>query len=520
MLARSLRHPPRCVVARSGQTGHQRFRTYATHFKPAPTSASMEPSTAALKTLNTDFDKLAPRFDISASQIQIIETPLDFYSTLKDKILHAKRSVFLSTLYIGKEETDFIDTIRQALRRNPQLRVSILTDYLRGTRENPQRSCATLLAELYKEYPKRVEIYMYHTPNLNGLKKQWLPARINEGWGLQHMKLYGFDDEIMLSGANLSDDYFTNRQDRYHLISSGEVTQYFRRIYNAVCKLSYGMALKGDQGDEAHLRWDTNNPTPNPITHSEKYIQAATKELAPLVRPFKRSHNPDADTHIYPLFQFSPIMRPDRSTELVAMKLLLGRLATPGFAGSSWTFTAGYFNMTPEIRDRLLASNPVQGTVIAASPWANGFYGSKGVSGMLPAAYTHMAKQFLTAVSRLKLSSHIKLKEWRFGTVNEPGGWTYHAKGLWITLPKERDPSITLIGSSNYTKRSYSLDLEANALITTTNPELKKRLGQEQAWLQKNASEVTRTDFERTERRVGLHVRIAMWIVTLVGGAL
>lgn len=41
---------------------------------------------------------------------------------------------------------------------------------------------------------------MFHTPNLNGWKKKYMPKRLNEGWGLQHMKLYGFDDEIMLSG--------------------------------------------------------------------------------------------------------------------------------------------------------------------------------------------------------------------------------------------------------------------------------------------------------------------------------
>ena len=64
--------------------------------------------------------------------------------------------------------------------------------------------------------PDRVEIRMYHTPNLTGLRKKYVPKRINEGWGLQHMKLYGVDDEIILSGANLSSDYFTNRQDRYH----------------------------------------------------------------------------------------------------------------------------------------------------------------------------------------------------------------------------------------------------------------------------------------------------------------
>lgn len=94
-----------------------------------------------------------------------------------------------------------IDTIASALRENPNLRVSILTDALRGTREAPNPSCASLLAPLVSEFGSdRVEIRMYHTPNLTGLRKAWVPKRINEGWGLQHMKLYGVDDEIILSG--------------------------------------------------------------------------------------------------------------------------------------------------------------------------------------------------------------------------------------------------------------------------------------------------------------------------------
>lgn len=94
-----------------------------------------------------------------------------------------------------------ISTLQQALRANPRLRLSILTDALRGTRESPESSCASLLAPLVQEFgAERVEIRMYHTPNLTGLRKKYIPKRINEGWGLQHMKLYGFDDEIIISG--------------------------------------------------------------------------------------------------------------------------------------------------------------------------------------------------------------------------------------------------------------------------------------------------------------------------------
>lgn len=419
-----------------------------------------------------------------------------------------------------------IATIRDALKRNPNLKVSFLTDALRGTRETPKASCATLLASLVDEFgPQRVEVCMYHTPNLTGLRKALLPKRINEGWGLQHMKLYGIDDEIIMSGANLSDDYFTNRQDRYHLISSKEITDFFATVHKTVCGISYRVTPSTSAPAGFTLDWPTTNAQPEPLSDPVGYMKSATALLAPLLMPVEKtaSARTTTDTQIYPLIQLTPLLKPnDTSTEKPGLASILSLLSTPAFKGSSWTFTAGYFNMSPWLRDLLLASSPSSATVVAASPWANGFYGSKGVSGMLPAAYTYLGKTFLSSVQKAGLGDQIKLKEWRRGTVNTPGGWTYHAKGLWITLPgeQEKGPSVSLVGSSNYTKRSYSLDLEANVAIVTRNEGLMKRLGEEERWLQAWAGVVDKGTFEKTERRVGLHVRVAMWIVGVVGGAL
>lgn len=36
-------------------------------------------------------------------------------------------------------------------------------------------------------------------------------------------------------------------------------------------------------------------------------------------------------------------------------------------------------------------------------------------------------------------------------------GWTYHAKGLWYTLPDQQKPSLTLIGSPNFGKDKFLL---------------------------------------------------------------
>lgn len=412
------------------------------------------------------------------------------------------------------------------MRANPELKLSILTDALRGTREAPKPSCASLLAPLITEFgSERVEIRMYHTPNLTGLRKKHIPKRINEGWGLQHMKLYGIDDEIILSGANLSSDYFTNRQDRYHLFSSKDITEYFARLYAGVSSLSFRVEPSKDAAGFV-LAWPSSNTAPSPLESPGQFVETATSHMNALIAPqhatrvIKTSGDPGADTTVYMLAQLSQLLKPDTSTELPAITHVLKTLAGPQYAGSSWTFTAGYFNPAPSLTRLLMSTASSNSTVITASPQANGFYGSKGVSGMLPDAYTYLARRFLRAIKEQNRESAIVLKEWRKGTVGEPEGWTYHAKGLWVTLPSEPGPSMTVVGSSNYTKRSYSLDLEAGVLVVTENNDLKKRLGQEQQWLQEYAAPVTLDDLAKNDRRVSIKVRMAMWIVQLVGGAL
>lgn len=340
------------------------------------------------------------------------------------------------------------------------------------------------------------------------------------------MKLYGVDDEIILSGANLSSDYFTNRQDRYHLFSSKDITEYFWRLYQGVASLSF-LAEPSQEAQGFVLRWPSANLAPSPLDEPKQFVTKATAIVNSLISPQKTlepgNSGPSTqsqDTTVYMLAQLSQLLRPDTSTELPAIGHVLKTLAAPQYSGSSWTFTAGYFNPAPSLTAALISTASSNCTVITASPQANGFYGSKGVSGLLPPAYTLLARRFLEAILKQKRDSAITLKEWQKGTVGEPEGWTYHAKGLWVTLPNEQNPAITLVGSSNYTKRSYSLDLEAGALIVTKDDNLKKRLGEEQLWLQDFAKPVGLDDFAKIERRVGIKVRVAMWIVQLVGGAL
>ena len=526
-------HVVRRTLVRHPKQWHIRQRRFSSStVNAAQVHFHWTPSDAFLAGVINDLDRLAPRIDIEADQIDVLEGPKEFYETLKRKLRSAKKRIFLATLYVGKTETELLDCVRHALRESPQLQVSILTDALRGTREEPAPSCASLLAALAADFPDQVEVRMYHTPNLTGFRKSIVPKRINEGWGLQHMKLYGVDDEVILSGANLSNDYFTNRQDRYHVFTCDKVTTYFADVHHAMCNLSF--RLRPSKSKSFSMEWPASNAAPSPLLDPRGYNAASHTIFSRFIDPQPAS-KPTTNTAIYPML----IVPNALNNELPIMERLL-RAPLP--SSSSFLFTAGYFNPHPSITASLLAAasgqEAVAGTVLTASPWANSFYGSKGVSGMLPPAYTLLSRRFLKRVRR-QAGDAVELREWRLGTVGRPHGWTYHAKGLWLTFGssktsrsttvseaptehlKDSDgPSVTVIGSSNYTVRSYSLDTEAGAVIVTTDRNLKAQLKAEANNLLRYSKAVTEKDLEGGERRVGLHVRIAMWIVTAVGGSL
>lgn len=503
-------------------------------FAPGDQSQSWNNSSILAGT-TTELDRICPRIDIRANQVKVLNGPEDFYEALKRKIQVAKKRIYLSTLYIGKSENELVSTLRAALLHNgPGLKVSILTDALRGTRESPDASCASLLAPLAAEFPDQVEIRMYHTPNLTGLRKRFVPKRINEGWGLQHMKLYGIDDEVILSGANLSSDYFTNRQDRYHVFSSRRVTDYFARIHDAVCSVSFLLRPSANQ-ESYTLTWPSSNPAPSPLSDPRAYIKATTSLLLPLVSPSPSPPpTPSAPltTSVYPIISLPPSL----NTELPALRVLFSSPV------ASYTFAAGYFNPHPLITSSIIACssspNPASGKILTAHPWANGFYNSSGISGLLPAAYSHLSLRFLQAAR----GATIQLREWQRGTVGQPDGWTFHAKGLWITFKSSPTPippssssssppqsssnitppgpCISVLGSSNYTTRSYALDLEAGAIVITRDEALMRRWREEEEALLARSRPIGEEGLRAPDRKAGSRVRVAMWAVRVLGGAL
>lgn len=469
------------------------------------------------ESVQSSLSYLKTKFLFKRGEIEVIESPSEFYDTLKKKITTAKKRVFIASLYLGSSEDELIKCVSDAMKNNKDLKVSFLIDGLRGTRETPAKCSASLLATLVRDYGNRVDTRLYRTPAYVGWKRLLIPKRYNEGIGLQHMKIYGFDDEVLLSGANLSNDYFTNRQDRYYLFKRKEFTDYYYSLHKTISALSYKVEYSNNN-QKYKMFWPSDNLANEPIHGRRQFLKKSSLVISEFLNRPRKPNIPIDDlekypTTVYPVSQFTPLFKRgyDESTERPAVLKLINSMCSPL---NEWFFTAGYFNMLPDIKKALFSCRAKAGTVITASPYANGFFESKGMSGSIPDAYLYLSKKFLKDVRKSGKSDTITLREWQRGVVNKPNGWSYHAKGIWITDSTDDSdkgyPVGTIIGSSNYTRRAYSLDLESNAIIVTKDEQLRENMQHELDNILKYTKPVNLEDFNNeAHRQVNTKVKVA-----------
>ncbi|XP_017884472.1 CDP-diacylglycerol--glycerol-3-phosphate 3-phosphatidyltransferase, mitochondrial isoform X2 [Ceratina calcarata] len=435
--------------------------------------------------------KSAPCFAINGSKIKIIHEPSIFYSTLIEKCKNAKRRITLASLYLGtgKLESNLVTAIDEALiASNGSVEVKILLDFMRGSR-GKLNSRKMLEPLLNGRYGHCCQIFLYHTPKLRGLLKMIIPDRFNELVGLQHMKLYMIDNDIIISGANLSNDYFTNRQDRYFLIEDcKELCDFYNDLVQRVGEFSFVLQSDGSTVLNSAINI-------HPLKESTKFIEKAGSSVKALFQKEmeersdldKIGKDSDTDTWVFPLIQMGQLNICHDSQ--VTLKLLQ---TVP--SGTMLKLATGYFNLTSEYSEALLRH--CQGTchLLTAHPTANGFFSAKGIAGGIPAAYTKIEESFVKNCNSLGQQKRITL--WEF---IKPG-WTYHAKGLWYTLPDQEKPCLTLIGSPNFGYRSVNKDLETQIAIVTKNRYLQNELQKEHERLFSCAKRVTKQTFVEKDR--------------------
>lgn len=90
-----------------------------------------------------ELDKIAPSFKINGSQILVLQSPAEFYETLKDKIRKAERRIFLSTLYIGKSEKELVCNGRMLLKTSTSTDLRRSSPYKKHSARSPNSNSAS-----------------------------------------------------------------------------------------------------------------------------------------------------------------------------------------------------------------------------------------------------------------------------------------------------------------------------------------------------------------------------------------
>eukprot|EP00026_Physarum_polycephalum_P005435 Phypoly_transcript_05469.p1 GENE.Phypoly_transcript_05469~~Phypoly_transcript_05469.p1 ORF type:complete len:464 (+),score=73.81 Phypoly_transcript_05469:41-1432(+) len=379
------------------------------------------------KKIDDAFWRLAnygPAFSAVPDDITFLKEPCDFYQSLLAGISRARSRIVFASLYLGsaKLEQDMIDALHVAMSKNVNLEITFLLDCMRGRRggkvptgEKPAdgadpssssdaapsipalpKSSLKLLQPLVQQFPDRVRVSLYHTPDLRGMWKKVIPNTYNESIGVSHIKAYIFDDDIIISGANLSNDYFTNRQDRFCLIRNHPaLTNYFHGIINVIGSFSNKLNPDGEvtlsdkdvDADVDHVKFrlyarQQVEPYLQPHTFYSTYSNTPIHRLG--------KHLPDMDnflqkkTWIFPSLQMAPLYV--RQDEVLTSYVLSAEhrlyLASP------------YLNLTQDYTKRILTSKqPVD--IITAAPETNGWYKAKGLASGITTMYTYIEQKFL-----------------------------------------------------------------------------------------------------------------------------
>lgn len=174
-------------------------------------------------------------------------------------IRNARHRVYLASLYVGtgangRQEQEFLDALASL---GPKVQVKILLDENRATRLVKSSDCtstskktnssAEAVHQCLQQHQECPDSGLYLFPTLPEPRRSLLPSPLNEIAGVFHCKVYIVDDELILSGANLSQEYFTDRQDRYISFTNGGggLIDFYVNLMDVLCE--YGDLYKSDK---------------------------------------------------------------------------------------------------------------------------------------------------------------------------------------------------------------------------------------------------------------------------------
>jgi CDP-diacylglycerol--glycerol-3-phosphate 3-phosphatidyltransferase len=401
-----------------------------------------------------------PALGVRGRDLSLLESPSCFYDALLEGVASARRRITLSALYLGtgKLERQLVDAVAHALSKR-DLEVTIMLDKSRALRVGPGGlSSVTMMHPILGEgggglvdgecaQQLAARVFLLQMPQLQQFHTGWLPSPLNEVVAVNHLKCFVFDDDCIISGANLSDTYFTTRQDRYLVARDCEpLASLYCDIVRELSTVCWKVGPKGSM----------TSPSQGNMLNSDlaMRLRAKFKQAAE-----KTATAADVDTLVMPTLQLAPLginWDEQATVELLSM-------AQPS---QNWrlALATAYLNPPPHyVAMMQLDGANVQ--VMSAGEKSHGFFGAKGFKAWIQKEYDQIHSEL--AASGLRVSEFYR------------DGWTFHAKGIWGWAQGDCMPSLMAIGSTNYGHRSVFRDLESQVVIGTANTPLQDRMGAE-----------------------------------------
>lgn len=443
-------------------------------------------------------------------------TPAAFHEALCRKIRACRRRVQLASLYIGPaacpaaaaKEQELLD----ALASTPAQSVQILLDQSRALRpvpvvrssndaassstDQPQQqhqeqqssanitsaeACHRVLERRRKNHSRRKHgknrldnennddgIYLLSV--LPAYQQMMLKNPLNEVAGVFHLKCYIMDNDMVITGANLSEEYFVDRIDRYLWISSstnrdddGEHDDDNHPLVECYAELVQALCRHAKPYKE-HSRNSVPRTTRQELL--ESLTEILTVEAAEASADIRMDDNNEEDIVSYavPTLQAPhSFFGSDNNGHIPNDTDLTSSLIEHAAPGQEIRIASAYLNPTDQLRrsikKTLTSTDAASSRVhfLTAGLASHGFKpkhkpGNKGRT-WIPAVYDTLSRRRRVA-DRSSVWYYVR------------PGWTFHCKGLWLTTPTPIAAADTATSTTDESKTEYSPVMPASSTVS------------------------------------------------------
>ena len=399
------------------------------------------------------------KIPLDEQSVDCLFSSKSFKAELLKQIKNAQYRIYLAALYLEADEagSDILLALYEAKKANPDLDVVVCIDYHRAQRGLIGEHDATSTnATWYQEVEKAQGL---------GVRIIGVPVKRKELFGVQHLKGFVFDNQVLYSGASFNNIYLHQndryRYDRYWLINN-------EALANSMVSFLQKEIIQS--GAVAQLNAEKIS------TMSE--LKAAHKKLTRNLKQARFDFEGERSSNclaVTPLCGFGA-----RSNKLnKSIRKLLQS------AQQEVVMYTPYFNLPSAIQRDITAllKRNVKLTIVVGDKTANDFYIPEDkpfrTISALPYLYETNLKRFAKKHQKRLSSGQLQLNLWLHDSNS------FHLKGLYI------DNRFIMLTGHNLNPRAWRLDVENGLLIDDPKQQLKALVDKETQQVLANTQLIT-----------------------------